>query len=81
MFLDSKRGEAGVPDKPNVIQHTVGGYRGKDGKGNVGGNKARRDRIYTLAYADDMVLMAKNEEEMRSLLYRLEDIWQIKNWN
>lgn len=29
-------------------------------------------RIYTLAYADDMVMMAEEEDEMRSMIERLE---------
>lgn len=31
-----------------------------------------KERIYTLSYADDIVLMAKNEEEMKSMIERLE---------
>lgn len=37
-----------------------------------GGIKLEEDRIFTLAYADDMVLLTKNEEEMRSMIERLE---------
>lgn len=29
-------------------------------------------RVYTLSYADDMILLAENEEEMRSMMERLE---------
>jgi len=29
-------------------------------------------RVYTLAYADDMVMLAEGKEEMRSLMERLE---------
>lgn len=35
------------------------------------GVKIKKRRIYTLAYADDVVL-AKEEEEMRSMMERLE---------
>lgn len=37
-----------------------------------GGVKLGEGRVYTLAYADDMVLLAGNEEEMRSMMERLE---------
>lgn len=37
-----------------------------------GGIKLSEEREYTLAYADDMVLMAEGEDEMRSMLERLE---------
>lgn len=30
------------------------------------------ERIYTLAYADDIVLMAEGEDKMRNMLERLE---------
>jgi len=30
------------------------------------------ERVYILAYADDMVLMAEGEDEMRSMMERLE---------
>lgn len=32
----------------------------------------RKRRIYTLAYADDMVFLTENKEEMRSVIERLE---------
>lgn len=31
------------------------------------------ERVYTLLYADDMVLLAEEEEEMRSMMGRLEE--------
>lgn len=30
------------------------------------------ERVYSLSYADDMVLMAEEEDELRSMLKRLE---------
>lgn len=35
--------------------------------------------MYTLSYADDMVLVAENEEEMRSMMGRLEEYLSKKN--
>lgn len=34
--------------------------------------RLRNGRVYTLAYADDMMLMAENENEMRSMIDRFE---------
>lgn len=31
-----------------------------------------RERIYTLSYADDVVILAQREEDMKELLKRLE---------
>lgn len=36
-------------------------------------------KVYTLAYADDMVLMAEEKEEMRSMIGRLEEYLDRKN--
>lgn len=36
------------------------------------GMKLGEGRVYTLAYADDMLLLTENEEEMRSMTGRLE---------
>lgn len=35
-------------------------------------------RVYTLAYADDMVLMADNEDKMRSMIDRFQRYLQKK---
>jgi len=42
------------------------------------GVKLGERRIYTLAYADDVVLMAEKEEEMRSMMQRLEGYLERK---
>jgi len=36
------------------------------------------ERIYTLAYADDIVLLAEEEDEMRSMIGRLEEYMERK---
>lgn len=41
-------------------------------KGKWGEVKRMEERVYTLAYADDVVLLAKEEEGMRSMIKRLE---------
>lgn len=40
--------------------------------------KIGEDKIYTLAYAADMVLLAENEEEMRSIIEMLEGYLERK---
>lgn len=69
VFLDSKRSKAGVSTKPAALQHSDSG----SGRGKVkwGGIKIEEKRIYTLAYADDIVLLAEDEDEMRSTSGRL----------
>lgn len=42
------------------------------------GVKLGKGRVYTLSYADDMVLLAENEEEMRSMMERLEEFFDRK---
>jgi len=37
-----------------------------------------KGRVYTLAYADDMVLMAEGENKMRSMMKRLEKYLEKK---
>jgi len=48
------------------------------GKVKWGGVKLGEKRIYTLAYADDIVLLAEEEDEMRSMIVRLEDYLERK---
>lgn len=43
-----------------------------------GGVKLGEDRVYTLAYSDDMVLLAENKEEMRSMIESLEEYLEWK---
>jgi len=42
------------------------------------GIKVEKKRIYSLAYADDIVLLAEDEEGMRSMIGRLEDYIEEK---
>lgn len=48
------------------------------GKVKWGSNEAERGKD-TLSHADDIVLLAKNEEGMRNMLVRLKDYLEIKN--
>jgi len=53
----------------------------KMGKIKWGKVKVGEKRLYTLTYADDMVVLAKEEGEMRSLLERLERYLRRKGWS
>jgi len=48
-------------------------------KEQVGGVWLGKNRIWTLAYADDLVLLAKNEESMKETMKRLERYPRNKN--
>ena len=48
------------------------------GKVKWGGIMVGGKRIYTLAYADDVVLIAEDEDQMRSMLERLEGYLKIR---
>lgn len=37
-------------------------------------------KVYTLAYVDDVVLMAEKEQDMRTMLGRLEGYMEKKDW-
>jgi len=44
-----------------------------------GGVKIEEEKIYSLAYADDIVILSEKEEEMRSMIERLERYLEKKN--
>lgn len=44
-----------------------------------GGMKLGEEKVYTLSYADDMVLIVENKDEMKNMLERLKDYLQSKN--
>jgi len=48
-------------------------------KGQVCGILIGRNRIWTLAYADNLVLLAKYEESMKEIMRRLERYLRDKN--
>lgn len=38
-----------------------------------------KGKVYTLAYADDLAVLAEDEMEMKGLTVR-RDIWTVKGW-
>jgi hypothetical protein len=49
------------------------------GKVKWGGIRLGKGRVYSLAYADDLVLLAEGEDEMRSMIGRLESYMDKKD--
>lgn len=45
----------------------------------MGGIQVGKERLWTLAYADDLILMAKSGEEKKEIIKRLEKHRKIKN--
>lgn len=41
-------------------------------KGRIGGVQIGKERIWSLAYADDLVLLTKNEEGMKEMMKKME---------
>lgn len=48
------------------------------GRVNWGGVRLEDERVYTLAYANDMVLIAEKEDEIKSMMDRLEGYLEKK---
>ncbi|KAL0098779.1 hypothetical protein PUN28_020939 [Cardiocondyla obscurior] len=68
--------EIGMSAKFIIIQY----FNSRFGKSDeeVEGVKIKREKVYSLSYADDVVLMAEKEEDMRSLMARLEECLKKK---
>jgi len=62
----------GCPLSPLLFNIMIADLEEEMARGKWGGLKLGEGRIWSLAYADDMVLVAENEEEMRSMIVRLE---------
>jgi len=62
----------GCPLSPSMFNLLTADLEQEMGKSGWGGVKLGEGKIYTLSYADDMVLLAEEEDEMRSLMGKLE---------
>lgn len=49
-------------------------------KGGWGGVKLGENKVYSLTYADDVVILARDERSMKSMMARLER-YAGKNWS
>lgn len=71
-FWTARGVRQGCPLSPLLFNLLVADLEEEMGKVKWEGIMLGGERVYTLAYADDMVLLAENEGEMRSLLERSE---------
>jgi len=63
----------GCPLSPTLLNLLIADMEEEMGKVKWGEVKIGDKRIYTLAYADNIVLLAEEEEGMRSMIGRLEE--------
>jgi len=61
------------PLSPMLFNIVIADLEEVMGRVKWGGIEVEKKRIYSLAYADDIVLLAEDEEGMRSMIGRLED--------
>lgn len=62
----------GCPLSPTLFNLLTADLEQTMRRGGWGGLKLREEKVYSLSYADDMVLLAEEEDDMRSILVRLE---------
>ena len=78
-FWTSKGLRQGCPLSPTLFNLLIADVEEELSKGNWGGVRVGGRRICSLAYADDLVLLAGKEEEMESMIRRLERYLDGKN--
>ncbi|KMQ82105.1 rna-directed dna polymerase from mobile element jockey-like protein [Lasius niger] len=71
-FLTGKGVRQGCPLSPLLFSILIADVEEEMKKGQVGGVLVGKERIWTLAYADDLVILAKSEEGMEEMLKRME---------
>ncbi|XP_036148444.1 uncharacterized protein LOC118647508 [Monomorium pharaonis] len=69
----------GCPLSPLLFNMLISDLEEVMGRVKWGGVKVRGERVCTLAYADDLVAIADDEDQMRSMLERLEKYLDEKN--
>lgn len=68
----------GFPLRPLLFNVLIIDLKKEMGLIKLGGVRLWNERMHTLAYADDMVLIAKKENEMRSMIDRLKKYFERK---
>ncbi|KAL6427150.1 hypothetical protein ACFW04_008652 [Cataglyphis niger] len=76
--VDSRVGRQGCPLSPHLFNLITADMEEVMSRGGWGGVKLGGMKIYTLAYVDDVVLIAEEEDGMRSIIERLEGYLEKK---
>lgn len=71
-FCTARGVRQGCPMSPILFNLVLADLGEELRKVKWGGTRIGEERVYSLLYADDMVLIVKKEEEMKSMLERLE---------
>ena len=77
-FWTAKGFRQGCPMSPTLFNLLTADMDEELRKGKWGGVEVGQRRIFALAYADDMVVMAEREEEMESMIRRMEKYMEKK---
>lgn len=73
IFWMAKRVRQGCPLSPILFNLLIADMEDHMKKGGWREVRLRGEKIYTLMYVDDVVLMAKEEQDMSSMISRLEE--------
>lgn len=71
-FWTEKGVRQGCPLSPSLFSILIADAEEELKKGRIGGVQIGKERVWSLAYADDLVLLAKNEEGMKEMMKRME---------
>ncbi|XP_071577594.1 uncharacterized protein [Temnothorax nylanderi] len=77
-FWTAKGLRQGCPLSPILFNLLIADIEEFIKKGGWGGIRLREERIYTLMYADDIAVLAEEEQDMRSMISRLEGYLDMK---
>lgn len=77
-FWTARRVKQGCPLSPGLFNLLIADVKEHIKRGGWGGVKLMGERIYTLAYADNLVLLLEKEEGMRSIMARLKENLRAK---